>query len=81
MVETDELVGTLGGVMALGIMGKVAGKMFEDDDRDDRRRDNRSRGKGSCGCKRKFDGSGRGVGKRPAQKPKQRQSTVRDSFW
>ena len=76
MVETDELVGTLGGVMALGIMGKVADKMF-DDDEDDRRKNNRSRGKGSCGGKRKFDGSGKGVGKRPAQK----QSTVRDSFW
>ena len=44
MVETtDALVGTLGGVMALGVMANVAGKMMGDDRGRGRREERKER--------------------------------------
>jgi len=67
MVETtDALVGTLGGVMALGIMANVAGKMMGDDhQRCNRRKE----------CMRKKQE------KNHPRKMRERRDTVRDSFW
>ena len=75
MVETttDALVGTLGGVMALGVMANVAGNMMnggrrrrmDDDDHCHRRKE----------CMRKKQE------KNHPKKQVRRESTVRDSFW
>ena len=68
MVETttDALVGTLGGVMALGVMANVAGKMMG------------GRGR-NCECNHRK--SERREERKERKQVKRRQSTVRDSFW